>query len=73
MWKVLHCYLFIYLYKECDVFSTCNAANSEIDLMKCNIIARQETQSDQGYLITLQDDLGNLTGQSPYSNKVADQ
>lgn len=41
--------------------------------MKCNIIARQETQSDQGYLITLQHDLDNLTGQSPYSNKVADQ
>lgn len=45
---------------ECDVSSTCNAANREIDLMKCNIIARQVTQSDQGYLITLQEDLDNL-------------
>ncbi len=41
--------------------------------MKCNIIARQVTQSDQGYLITLQEDLDNLTRQPPYSNKVADQ
>lgn len=41
--------------------------------MKCNIISRQVTQSDQGYLITLQDDLDKLTGQPPYSNKVADQ
>lgn len=64
--------LFIF-FKECDVFSTCNVENREIDQMKCNIIARQETQSDQGYLITLQHDLDNLTGQSPYSNKVADQ
>lgn len=58
---------------ECDVSSTCNPANREIDLMKCNRIARQVTQSNQGYLITLQEDLDNPTRQPPYSNKVADQ